>query len=79
MKPTVTVKRTLLGAAAAGMIGAATVAPAVAAPAEVSPAPPTAVVPVLIETPPAPLLHALPAPLACLVTTGFALWCIGIT
>ncbi|MFE9578868.1 hypothetical protein ACFYO1_20975 [Nocardia sp. NPDC006044] len=78
MKPTVTLQRTLLGAAAVGMIGAATVAPAVAAPAEVSPAPPT-VTPVLVQTPPSPLLHALPAPLACLVTTGFALWCIGIT
>ncbi|GAA1653682.1 hypothetical protein GCM10009764_88380 [Nocardia ninae] len=53
--------------------------PAVAAPAEVSPAPPAAVVPILVQTPPPPLLHALPAPLACLATTGFALWCIGIT
>jgi hypothetical protein len=60
------------------MIGAATIAPAAAAPAEMAAPPPMPVVPVLIATPPS-LVQLLPAPLACLVTTGFGMFCLGIT
>lgn len=79
MKPTVPVKRTLSGVAAAGLIGAATVVTAAAAPAEVSAPPPAAPPPALVQSPPASLLHVLPAPLACLATTGSAMFCVGIT
>ncbi|WP_406266844.1 hypothetical protein OH799_21155 [Nocardia sp. NBC_00881] len=77
MKPTVL--RTLLGAMAAGLICTASTVPA-AAFADSAPAQPVPVMPAFTATfPPAPLLHALPEPLACLVTTGFALFCVGIT
>ncbi|MFI9510646.1 hypothetical protein [Nocardia sp. NPDC052566] len=76
MKPTVRIKGILAGVVAGGLIGAAAVAPAAAAPAAEAPVP---VTPVLIATPPAPLLHLLPPPLDCLVTTGWALFCLGIT
>ncbi|WP_328406623.1 hypothetical protein [Nocardia sp. NBC_00403] len=54
-------------------IGVATMALAAAVPAEVAPVPPT-----LGATAQA-LLHLLPAPLACLATTGSAGSCAGIT
>ncbi|MGV9971139.1 hypothetical protein [Nocardia beijingensis] len=76
MKPTV--QRTFFGAVAAGVIGAAAAVPATAS-AETVPEAPVPVTPVFLATPPAPLLHALPTPLACLVTTGFAAFCLGIT
>ncbi|MGY2055642.1 hypothetical protein [Nocardia gipuzkoensis] len=76
MKPTV--QRTLFGAVAAGVVGAAALAPATAS-AEAVAAEPVPVTPVFAAAPPAPLLHALPTPLACLVTTGFAMFCLGIT
>ncbi|WP_157172427.1 hypothetical protein [Nocardia pneumoniae] len=76
MKPPV--RRTLFGAVAAGVIGITAAVPA-AASAETVSAPPVPVLPAFAATPPAPLLHALPAPLACLVTTGFAAFCLGIT
>lgn len=64
----------------AGLIGAASVVPAVAAPADSAPAQPVPVTPAFTATfPPASLLRGLPEPLSCLVTTGFALFCIGIT
>ncbi|WP_069160616.1 hypothetical protein [Nocardia altamirensis] len=62
--------------AAAGLIGAATAVPAAAAPAEVSPVP---VTPVYVDSGSGLLAHVMPTPLACLMTTGFALWCVGIT
>ncbi|CRY81984.1 hypothetical protein SAMN05421776_10960 [Nocardia farcinica] len=34
---------------------------------------------VLLPTVPAPLLHLLPEPLACLVSTGSAGFCTGLT
>ncbi len=74
MKPIV--QRTLFGAVATGVIAAAV--PATAS-AETVPAPPVPATPVFAATPPAPLLHALPTPLACLVTTGFAKFCLGLT
>lgn len=76
MKPTV--QRTLFGAVAAGVIGAAAAVPATAS-AETVPREPVPVTPAFAATPPAPLLHALPTPLACLATTGFAAFCLGIT
>ncbi|MFG3616979.1 hypothetical protein [Nocardia sp. NPDC047654] len=76
MKPTV--QRTLFGAVAAGVIGAAAAVPATAS-AEAVPGTPVPATPVFAATPPAPLLHLLPTPLACLVTTGFAKFCLGLT
>ncbi|MEU2035998.1 hypothetical protein [Nocardia amamiensis] len=76
MKPLV--RRTLFGAVTACVIGVTTAVP-VAASTETATAPPLPVLPAFAATPPAPLLHALPAPLACLVTTGFAAFCLGIT
>ncbi len=67
----------LFGAVAAGVIGVTAAVPA--ASAETATARPLPVLPAFAATPPAPLLHALPAPLACLVTTGFAAFCLGIT
>ncbi|MGK8511699.1 hypothetical protein ACRS5S_27965 [Nocardia asiatica] len=76
MKPTA--QRTLFGAVAAAAAAAVAVAPATAS-AEAVAAEPFAATPVFAATPPAPLLHALPTPLACLFTTGFAKFCLGIT
>ncbi|MFQ6326412.1 hypothetical protein ACLMAL_09780 [Nocardia sp. CWNU-33] len=58
---------------AGGTIGVATMPPAAAVPAEVAPVPPA-----LGATAQALPLHLLPAPLACLATTGSAEFCIGI-
>ncbi|WP_225731599.1 MULTISPECIES: hypothetical protein [unclassified Nocardia] len=74
MKSTAHVRKYLIGVVAAGLLGAACAAPAAA-----DPVAGPARSPVVYLAPPAPLLHVLPAPLDCLFTTGFALWCVGIT
>ncbi|WP_280266433.1 hypothetical protein [Nocardia wallacei] len=68
MKRTDLVRRTALAVLATGAVGAATVVPAAAeAPA---PAPPSA--------PAVSPLDVLPTPLNCLLTTGFAVFCLGV-
>jgi hypothetical protein len=77
MKPTV--QRTLFGAFAMGLIGAASLVPAATAAADSAPAQPVPVTPAFTATiPPPALLRVLPEPLACLAATGFALLCVGI-
>ncbi len=68
MKRTDLVKRIALTAAATGAVGAATVVPAAAAPVESATAAPA----------PASLLDVLPNPLNCLLSTGFAVFCLGV-
>ncbi|WP_187685486.1 hypothetical protein [Nocardia wallacei] len=69
MKRTDLVKRIALTVAATGAVGAATVVPATAAPLESAAVAPPA---------PASLLDVLPDPLNCLLTTGFAVFCLGV-
>ncbi|WP_068027808.1 hypothetical protein [Nocardia mexicana] len=70
MKRTDLVRRTALAVLATGAVGAATVVPAAAAPAVPAPAPPSA--------PAVSPLDVLPTPLNCLLTTGFAVFCLGV-
>lgn len=75
MKPTAHFRKVLVGVVAGGLIGTVAAAPAAAAPdLAQSPAPAASYLAV-----PAPLVHILPVPLACLATTGSALFCLGIT
>ncbi|WP_067844603.1 hypothetical protein [Nocardia lijiangensis] len=79
MKPAIHAKKIALGVVAGGLIGAAASVPAAAAPVEYTPPPPVPVTPAFAATSPPGLLKVLPAPLACLVATGFGLSCAGIT
>ncbi|WP_435593346.1 hypothetical protein [Nocardia sp. bgisy118] len=79
MKPTIHAEKLAVGVVAGCLIGAAAAIPAAAAPIESTPPPPVPVAPAFAATPPPGLLELLPTPLDCLVTTGFALFCVGIT
>ncbi|MGW4742107.1 hypothetical protein [Nocardia xishanensis] len=79
MKPTIHAKKLAVGVVAGGLIGAAAAVPAAATPDDHTPPPPVPVSPAFAVTPPPGLLELLPTPLDCLVTTGFALFCVGIT
>ncbi|WP_460701106.1 hypothetical protein [Nocardia thraciensis] len=70
MKRTDLVRRTALAVLATGSVGAAAVVPAAAAPVVPAPAPPSA--------PAVSPLDVLPTPLNCLLTTGFAVFCLGV-
>lgn len=79
MKPTIHAKKIAIGVVAGCLIGAAGAVPAAAAPVEYTPPPPVPVTPAFTATEPPGLMKLLPPPLACLATTGFALFCVGIT
>ncbi|MBF6172873.1 hypothetical protein [Nocardia blacklockiae] len=79
MKRTELVRRIALAVLATGAVGAATTLPAAAADsatAEVAPAAAVATDPAPIA--PSGLLDVLPNPLNCLLTTGFAVFCLGV-
>ncbi|MEV0033121.1 hypothetical protein [Nocardia sp. NPDC050793] len=79
MKPMIHAKKLAIGVVAGGLIVAAAAVPAAAAPDDHTPPPPVPVSPAFAATPPPGLLELLPMPLDCLVTTGFALFCVGVT